>query len=297
MDVGAVNHLPAALPPPVDRERPMPCANCGAPLDGKYCSNCGQRADVHAHSVGHFVHEFAEALTHADSSVWRTLVPLLRRPGFLTREYFAGRRARYLPPLRLYLFMSVLFFLLSATLGGDSGRHVTVQVEKPKADECASIQTDLRWGGEALLPRLKAACRNIAADNGAQFSENMVHNIGRAMFVFLPLMAALMKLLYWRPRRYYLEHLVLLLHNHACMFLLLSLFLVTLRVLGQGVWLGFLLLALVWYSVRYLYRSMRVMYGQGRWLTLLKFGVLAWTYVACGSVMLLATAFFSAATL
>lgn len=296
MDVGAVNHLPADRPPAVVRDSP-PCANCGAPLGGKYCGNCGQRADVHAHSVGHFVHEFAEALTHADSSVWRTLVPLLRRPGFLTREYFAGRRARYLPPLRLYLFMSVLFLLLSATLGGSPDKHVTVQVDKPKADECASLQTDLRWGGDALLPRVKAACRNIAADNGQQFSENMVHNIGRAMFVFLPLMAALMKLLYWRPPRYYLEHLVLLLHNHACIFLLLSLFLVMLRALGSGVWLGFLLLALIWYSVRYLYRSMRVMYEQGRWLTLLKFGVLAGTYVICGSVMLLATAFFSAATL
>ena len=80
-----------------------------SPLSGRYCSTCGQRADTAAHSVGHFLHELTEALTHADSRVWGTLLPLLRRPGFLTREYFAGRRARYLPPLRLYLFMSVLF--------------------------------------------------------------------------------------------------------------------------------------------------------------------------------------------
>jgi len=297
MDVGAVNHLPADHPPALARAPQPSCANCGAPLGGDYCSRCGQRADVHAHSVGHFVHEFAEALTHADSSVWRTLVMLLRRPGFLTREYFEGRRARYLPPLRLYLVMSVLFLLLSATLGGGSGKHVTVQVDKPRADECASMRTDLRWGGEALLPRLKAACRNIVADNGAQFSANLVHNIGRAMFVFLPLMAALMKLLYWRPRRFYLEHLVLLLHNHACMFLLLSLFLVALRALGSGDWVGLLLLPLGWYTVRYLYRSMQVMYAERRWLTLLKFSVLACAYVVCGSLTLLATAFFSAATL
>ena len=292
MDVGAVNHLPA-----VEGVPPAPCANCGSRPVGRYCSSCGQRADTHAHSVGHFLHEFAETLTHADSRVWGTLLPLLRRPGFLTREYFAGHRARYLAPLRLYLFMSVLFLLLSATLGGGSGKHVNVQVDKPKADDCATIQSDLRWGGQPLLPRLKAACRNIAADNGQQFSENMVHNIGRAMFVFLPLMAALMKLLYWHPRRYYLEHLVLLLHNHACMFLLLSLFLLALRWLGSGAWTGLLVLALIWYSVRYLYRSMKVMYGQGGWLTLLKFGVLAAAYVVCGSITLLATAFWSAATL
>ena len=129
------------------------------------------------------------------------------------------------------------------------------------------------------------------------FGENMVHNLGRAMFVFLPVMAALMKLLYWRPRRYYLEHLLLLLHNHACVFLLLSIFLPALHWLGSSNWTGVLVLALIWYLVRYLYRSMKVMYGQAGWLTFLKMGVLACAYLLCGSVMLLVTAFLSAATL
>lgn len=285
MDVGADKH-------------PPPCANCGSPLAGRYCSACGQRADSDAHSVRYFLHELLEAVTHADSRVWGTLLPLLRRPGFLTREYFAGRRARYLQPLRLYLVMSVLFLVLSALLGGGSGAHVNVEGQRaPTADECANLHTDLKWGGQALLPRFKAACRNIAADNGRMFGESMVHNLGRAMFVFLPLMAALMKLLYWRPRRFYLEHLVLLLHNHACVFLLLSIFLLALHWLGFGNWTGVLMLALVWYVVHYLYRSIKVMYGQSRWLTLLKFGVLACAYLFCGSVMVLVTAFLSAATL
>src|SRR5580765_1962139 len=176
MDVGAVNHLPA-----VDGASPVPCANCGTPLAGRYCSTCGQRADVHAHSVGHFLHEFAEALTHADSRVWATLVSLLQRPGFLTREYFAGRRARYLEPLRVYLFMSVLFLLLSAWLGGE-GSHLKVQVDQPKSiAECDQLQSNLVLGGKPMLPRLKAACRKIAADNGQHFGENMVQNLGRAM--------------------------------------------------------------------------------------------------------------------
>ncbi len=295
MDVGAVNHqLPAA-----GGSQPAACPNCGDPLSGRYCSSCGQRTDTHAHSVRHFFHEVAEAMTHADSRVWATLLPLVRRPGFLTREYFAGRRARYLEPLRVYLFMSVLFLVLSAAFnGGGPGTHVNVQVDKSKsAAECADLQTNLHWGGKPLLPRLKAACLNIAADNGQQFGESMVHNIGRGMFVFLPLMAALMKLLYWRPRHYYLEHLVLLLHNHACVFLLLSAFLLALHWLGGGAWTGLLVLALCWYLVRYLYRSMKIVYGQSGWLTFLKFGVLACAYVACGSIMLLATAFISAATL
>ena len=285
MDVGAVKHPPS-------------CANCGSPLAGRYCSSCGQRADARAHSVGFFLHELLEALTHGDSHVWATVMPLLRRPGFLTREYFAGRRARYLAPLRLYLFMSVLFFLVSALLGGGTGAHANAEGQRPlSTDDCAQLHSNLTWGRQPLLPRFKAACRNIAADNGRTFGENMVHNLGRAMFVFLPLMAALMKLLYWRPRRYYLEHLVLLLHNHACVFLLLSIFLLALRWLGFGNWTGVLLLALTWYLARYLYRSMKVMYGQPGWQTFLKFGVLACAYLLCGSVTVLVTAFLSAATL
>ena len=61
------------------------------------------------------LHQVAtEDLTHADSRLWRTLAALLFKPGHLTREFLAGRRARYLPPVRLYLVLSVLFFLSRA---------------------------------------------------------------------------------------------------------------------------------------------------------------------------------------
>jgi len=72
-------------------------------------------------------------LTHADSRLWRTVWPLLARPGFLTREYFAGHRARYLQPFRLYLIMSVLFFVLSAVLTGGSGSASTLTVNDAQA--------------------------------------------------------------------------------------------------------------------------------------------------------------------
>src|SRR5262245_28998138 len=90
------------------------CANCGAAVPGKFCGRCGQRLEHEMHSVVHFVREATEDLTHADSRLWSTLRALLFRPGFLTREFIAGRRVRYLPPLRLYLVLSVLFFLIAA---------------------------------------------------------------------------------------------------------------------------------------------------------------------------------------
>ncbi len=293
MDVADHNHLPLPNATPARL-----CTNCGAALHGRYCSHCGQRADTAAHSVGHFLWEAIEALTHADSRVWGTLQPLVRRPGFLTREFFDGRRARYVEPLRLYLILSVVFFVLSAVLNSGTEHHVKPAGQKSvTTEDCANLQSDLHWGAVQLLPRLKAACRNMAADNGRQFGETMVRNLGRAMFVFLPLMAALMRLLYWRPRHYYLEHLVLLIHNHACGFLLLSIFMLATHWLPSGGWAAPFVLALIWYLPRYLYRSMKVMYGQSGLLTFLKFNVLAVAYLLCGSFMLLATAFVSVETL
>src|ERR1700677_2856335 len=100
----AVAVAPAALasPPP-----PARCKNCQAILTGRYCAACGQRADVHMPSTRELVHEALEGLTHSDSRLWRTLLLLWFRPGTLTEEFLAGRRAISLPPFRLSLVISV----------------------------------------------------------------------------------------------------------------------------------------------------------------------------------------------
>jgi hypothetical protein len=97
-----------------DTER---CTNCGAAATGAYCARCGQRVAPHIHSVWGFIREATESLTHADSRLWRTLSTLLVKPGRLTREFLDGRRASYLPPFRLYLVLSLLFFVLASLLG------------------------------------------------------------------------------------------------------------------------------------------------------------------------------------
>ena len=57
------------------------CLNCHEPLKGRYCSACGQRHEQHIHSLREFLAEATEVITHADSRLWRTLSPLLFRPG------------------------------------------------------------------------------------------------------------------------------------------------------------------------------------------------------------------------
>jgi len=89
------------------------CLNCGAELRGQYCGHCGQRASSRLISLWELTRDAFGDLLEIDSRLWRTLIPLLVRPGKLTKDYLEGRRARYMPPFRMYLVLSVVFFVVA----------------------------------------------------------------------------------------------------------------------------------------------------------------------------------------
>lgn len=90
------------------------CANCEHPVSGSYCSNCGQSVkDFHRPFFSVLSDSLGDALS-IDGKFLHTLLPLFIRPGYLTKEFMKGKRARYTPPFRLYLFLTFFaFFLLS----------------------------------------------------------------------------------------------------------------------------------------------------------------------------------------
>lgn len=90
------------------------CRNCGSPLKGEYCASCGQREGRGDLRFTEAVGDIVGDIFTWDSRLWKTLWPLMLRPGYLSAEFNAGRRARYMPPFRLYIVISfVLFFVLS----------------------------------------------------------------------------------------------------------------------------------------------------------------------------------------
>ncbi|MGJ3230383.1 MAG: DUF3667 domain-containing protein [Oceanicaulis sp.] len=101
---------PAALAP--DTPEGI-CANCHTPLQGPVCHNCGQLADEYHRPARGLVFEIIEGLTALDGRVARTIPDLLLRPGRVTRAYLKGARARFMPPFRLYIIASLIFFLLA----------------------------------------------------------------------------------------------------------------------------------------------------------------------------------------
>ncbi|HEV3178850.1 MAG TPA: DUF3667 domain-containing protein [Steroidobacteraceae bacterium] len=296
------------------------CDNCGAPVPARYCGSCGQRREPPVHSLWHFSKVATEDLTHADSRLWRTLTALLFRPGRLTAEFLAGRRARYLPPVRLYLVLSVAFFLwASATPHSAYVLEINARERAaavvPLAEEAGRVWRPASRGetreqraervcrgaiyrgpsADRMQPLLASACRRIVDDNGRALQEALLHNVPRAMFLFLPLLAVGMMLMYWWPQHYYVEHLLLLVHYHAFVFLLLPLAWALSALLPFAA--GWVSVAITVYIPWYLYRSMRVVYAQGRWLTAGKLVLLSLFYLVSGTALLVLTSIYSALTL
>jgi hypothetical protein len=87
------------------------CANCNAALQGPYCSNCGQKASDYHRPIWWILGEFMDAVFSYDSRTFRTLWLLFGEPGEFTRRYNTGQRASLLPPFRLFLIATFLFFL------------------------------------------------------------------------------------------------------------------------------------------------------------------------------------------
>jgi hypothetical protein len=251
------------------------CGNCGATLTGPYCSACGQHAHESARSVAVLFHDAWHLVTHVDGRLWQSLSLLLLRPGRLTQEYFAERRVRYLPPVRLYLVLSVLFFAF-VVVAPHSANPKREGFTLDTAD-CEKLHTSLQW----LESPLRRACMRQVNTGGEALTSAFFRSIPKMMFVFVPMIALVMLVLYWRPRRYYVEHLVFFLHIHAAVFLILLLEALVGWMTASLGWptLGeWMILFTTLYTVWYLYRAMRVYYAQGRWLTLGKFIVVGFAY-------------------
>jgi hypothetical protein len=125
------------------------CLNCGTILEGYYCHNCGQE-NVELHeSFGHMMNHTISDYFHFDHQFFHTLKPLLFKPGFLTNEYMSGRRAQYLHPIKMYIFISIVYFLLLFKTNGDSNL-VRVNDSGKSADK-EVVATQAKKTGETVV--------------------------------------------------------------------------------------------------------------------------------------------------
>ncbi|MFO1507648.1 MAG: DUF3667 domain-containing protein [Lysobacterales bacterium] len=148
-------------------ETPVPvahavCANCHAPMLGPYCYACGQPEKGMIRHLATVVSDIGDTIFNIDSRILHTLWPLFVRPGFLTLEYFAGRRVRYVTPFRLFFFLSIITFFAIQTALSISGFDNTIHVGNGASDGIGAAKTsaEVTAARDSALSGLEAS-RNV----------------------------------------------------------------------------------------------------------------------------------------
>jgi hypothetical protein len=260
------------------------CLNCGTLLLGPHCHACGQRAHVHR-TLGAFFHDLLHGVLHFKGKTWRTIPMLAWRPGQLTREYIDGKRARYVSPIALFLFVVFLSFALFSMLGGldpdvsDLSAAKTAFAENDK--QIAEIEAQLPNASAAERPALEArlkslkgdqqAMRNVVGSVQSDFEEGFTENPQLAIYkaqtsaykyswMLIPLSVPFVWLLFPFNRRFKgYDHTVFVTYSISFMIALVAVASLLFYV-GAGAAGGLLLL----YAPYHMYRQLRGTYGVSR---------------------------------
>jgi hypothetical protein len=234
---------------------PANCPNCDTPFPAprpKFCGACGQESNLRAPTLLEFIQQFGGAYISTEGALWRTLWRLLLLPGQLTLEYLAGRRRRYVLPLRLYLTISVLALLSLRLVTSSKIEANAPEIKGPSSSKAIQLEqgdtSNIQIGGlggyKAGLKKGVFFCEKLPASmckrlerrftldhagkakEMVQLSERALGNIGTTMFVLLPCFALWLTLIFWDKRMRYTEHLIFALHLHAFWFSMVLLMLI-----------------------------------------------------------------------
>jgi hypothetical protein len=272
------------------------CHNCATPLQGNYCAHCGQVDHPLDPRIHDLAHELTHEFLHLDGKILTSFRNLLFFPGRLSAEFLAGKRARSIGPVRLYLTMSLLFFLVlahgtkpdrteakpnpqdvSLNLDGDTDQNSLTKNGSDALNTAADAGTQKKQ--KIWKHKMEDAIRRAVSDPQT-FQHELLSNCSRAMFVLVPLFALLLRIAYRNRRYHYPAYVYFSLHYHAFVFLIFSLMLLAGMMKIDALhtafgWIVFLGVPL------YLYLAMRRVFGGSRKRTLLRLVTLGMLYTPC----------------
>jgi hypothetical protein len=329
------------------------CENCGAELQGQWCAKCGQPAIEYRRSFRYVVSDLLNEFLNWDSKFFTTIALLILKPWRLTNEFLAGRRVRYVNPLRLYLLASILFFF-AVNYGAKGIRIDPTKFPEEKRAEVAAAIADKRGEIEAELKNdnltpeqrqkvrkaldyltkptssatttptseetpsataapsasptaesgqrkygpvgdrpfvvfddaksttpferwIEARAKEKMGEQGTKmglFISTLFSNLPYMMLCCIPLFALVLKLLYIRRRRFYIDHLIYALHIHSFFYaavMLIVLLTIGLNRFAPGAIAGWLIVLLWIAFVTQIFLSIRYVYRQGWLLSIFKF--------------------------
>ena len=197
------------------------CKNCNSELLGIYCSECGQK-NTELLSVKVIVKELTDNVFSFDSRFFITLKYLMIKPGFLTKEYWAGRRTTYLPPLRMYLVLSVFYFFLHSFMSEGIIEKIIGKENQTSNSGGFSFNIDDSSPQffHFIVDNLNKGI--IVTDERQLGKDFVVDYMPGAMFILMPFMGLLLLLVYKKKKLFYSYHLITVLHFHCFVFFLNS---------------------------------------------------------------------------
>jgi hypothetical protein len=266
IDAGASIHPTPTMVGAAPRGSVVPtCTNCGSDQVAKYCAACGERQPSrHDFSVRALATDAFHDATSIDGRLFRSIIALVARPGFLTREWFEGRRGRYVKPFSLFVLLNVAFFVIqphTQLLGYDYDQYTYGAEGATRQAQAESRRAKMGESAEQFRTRFDAALQDQK----------------KSLLVFcIPVLALALAVAYAGRGRYFAEHLVFSVHAYAFLLIFLGAVVPLLSVLvlrplymagvprGSLTWLqgdsGIAVMLGVVMGT-YLYRALRVVYG------------------------------------
>jgi hypothetical protein len=245
------------------------CPDCRQPLLGPYCHRCGEkRVDRHDLKIRHFAGHVAHELTHLEKSkIPRTLAALVFHPGLLTSEYLDGRRKRYLAPLGLFLVLFGLFLFVYSVYRPAAIFDIQKVARTDRTGKMASFLVDRQAAKKGLTPEAFVE----------KLEERWHHYVSLLEIANVVFFALLLKLVYWRSRRYLVEHFIFSLHLFSFFVLLSILRWPVILLVGADLSAARYLVvgATVLIMAIYIFLAIRRVYGQSPGITLIKSAVLS----------------------
>jgi hypothetical protein len=238
------------------------CLNCRHVVEQKFCPNCGQENTDSRKTFHHLFIHFFEDLTHYENAFWKTIRNLLFKPSTLTKEYLSGKRLSYLAPVRLYIFISFITFLLIAMfpskVKGDIDKSEKVLskelakntegLAKKEADKyfhlksMKEIDSIQKYGKESN--KLNATSywfyekavhvteTNTKREIIEKFVESFFHNLPKILFIIMPFFAFFLWLFHNKKKWYYFDHGIFTLHYFSFLLLIFLIMFIIDRLIG-----------------------------------------------------------------
>jgi hypothetical protein len=245
-------------------QNPGNCLNCGTPLKGIYCQNCGEKVlDEKDKSVRHLLGQFIDGITHVDGKILKTIRLLVFRPGFLTVEYMQGRRKRYMKPIQLFIVMNLAYFLLT-----NINTFYT---------PLESYNRNYGFADKMIEDRLEK--RKVSFEDYAEAHNHKAKSLAKLMIIInIPLFALGLYLLHFRAKKYFTEFLTFTLHYYSFMIFTFLIVFPYVLILVMKIWQpGTFLIGdkmmmppLLLFSTIYLTFALRKVFHQKLWLVIPK---------------------------